>query len=139
MTTVPSTYDRAVTYSKNESRVRSRSTLLALNGAGATAAAIFAAVGLIQPSYVEAGASSTPTSLTGFWAASSAVRTWAVTIPLLGGLALTGRPAPQLLTVAGLVQLGDSALGIRQRNLAMTLAPGAMGLLHLASARVLSR
>jgi len=76
--------------------------LLVANGVGAGAAAGFAGLGLVRPSYVEAGAAS-----------------------------------PELLTVAGLVQLGDSALGIRQRNASMTLAPAAMGLVHLASARVL--
>jgi hypothetical protein len=66
------------------------------------------------------------------------VRTWAVTVPLVAGIARTGRPSPRLLTIAGLVQLGDSVLGIRQRNPRMTLAPAAMGLIHLASTRVLS-
>jgi len=75
--------------------------------------------------------------LSGFWAVSSALRTWAITIPLLSELVLKQRITPELLTVAGLVQLGDSALGIRQRNASMTLAPTAMGLVHLASARVL--
>ena len=113
-----------------------RRALLIINGAGAAAAAVFAAAGLARPAYGQAG--TPPDSLAEFWAASSAVRTWAITVPLLGGL-LTGRPAPHLLTVAGLVQLGDSALGIRQRNPRMTLAPAAMGLVHLASARILSR
>jgi hypothetical protein len=73
-----------------------------------------------------------------FWAASSAVRTWAVTVPLLAALAQQGRPAPQLLVVAGLIQLGDSALGAWQRKPDMTVAPALMGLIHLSSARVLS-
>ena len=123
-------------YSKNWSSTKARRAVLVANGAGAAAAAIFAAVGLARPSYVQAGAASG--SLTEFWAASSAVRTWAITIPLLAGLATTGRAAPQLLTVAGLVQLGDAALGIWQRKPDMTVAPAAMGLLHLTSARLLS-
>jgi len=41
--------------------------------------------------------------------------------------------------MAGLVQHGDSALGTQQRKPDMTLAPAVMGLLHLASARWLSR
>jgi hypothetical protein len=110
--------------------------LLAVNAAGVTAAAVFAAAGVVRPSYVEAGASSD--SLSDFWSASSAVRTWAITVPLVAGLARTGRPSPRLLTVAGLVQLGDSILGIRQRNPGMALAPAVMGLIHLASARILS-
>ncbi len=124
-------------YSKSWSSVRVRRVVLAVNGVGAATAAVFAAAGLTRPSYVQPGASSS--SLTEFWAASSAVRTWAITVPLLAGLATTGRAAPQLLTVAGLVQLGDAALGIWQRKPDMTLAPAAMGLIHLTSARLLSR
>ncbi len=112
--------------------------VLVANGVGAAAAAVFAAAGLIRPGYVEADSSST-SSLSEFWAAASALRTWAITVPLLGELVLKRRPSPQLLVAAGLVQLGDSALGIRQRNPSMTLAPAAMGVVHLASARVLSR
>ncbi len=41
--------------------------------------------------------------------------------------------------MAGLVQHGDSALGVQQRKPDMTLAPAVMGVLHLASARWLSR
>jgi len=67
------------------------------------------------------------------------VRTCAVTAPLLGSVLLRGRAAPELLAVAGLVQLGDSALGVWQRKPDMTLAPAVMGVLHLASARWLSR
>lgn len=111
--------------------------MLVTNGVGAAAAAGFAAVGVVRPSYVEAGSSSG--SLSEFWAASSALRTWAITVPLLSELVLKQRLTPQLLSIAGLVQLGDSALGIRQRNAGMTLAPAAMGLVHLASARALSR
>ncbi len=110
--------------------------LLVANGVGAGAAAGFAALGLGRPSYVEAGSASG--SLSGFWAASSALRTWAITVPLLSELVFKQRITPQLLTVAGLVQLGDSALGIRQRKPSMALAPAAMGVIHLASARVLS-
>jgi hypothetical protein len=73
--------------------------VLVANGVGAAAAAGFAAVGLGRPSYVEAGSSSG--SLSEFWAASSALRTWAITVPLLSELALKQRLTPQLLTVAG--------------------------------------
>lgn len=115
---------------------RGRGGLLAVNAVGLAAAAVFAGVGLARPAYVEPGSSST--SLTGFWVASSAVRTWAVTVPLLGGLLRGGSPAPQLLTVAGLVQLGDAALGVWRHNRRMTVLPAAMGLVHLGTARLLS-
>ncbi|MDQ2811633.1 MAG: hypothetical protein M3Z75_07070 [Actinomycetota bacterium] len=59
--------------------------------------------------------------------------------PLLAALVRQRRLSPELLTVAGLVQLGDSALGIRQHNPRMTLAPALMGIVHLATARRLAR
>jgi hypothetical protein len=119
------------------SSARTGQAVVVVNVAGAVAAAAFATRGLLRPEYVRPGASSSP--LAEFWAASSAVRTWAVAVPLLGGLLVTGRVVPQLLTVAGLVQLGDSALGIWQRKTDMAVAPAVMGLIHLASARHLSR
>ncbi len=103
---------------------------------GVVAAAAFAAVGLRRPGYVVPAERVTP--LAQFWAESSAVRTLALAGPLL--IALT-RPASgarsEMLVVAGLVQLGDAALGLRQRNSAMTMAPAIMGAVHLVSARVL--
>lgn len=110
--------------------------MLAANVVAAAAAAVFAAAGLARPSYVQSGSSSS--SLTEFWAASSTVRTWAITAPLLVGIIRGGRPAPQLLAVAGLVQLGDAALGVWQRNASLAVFPAAMGLVHLGSARLLS-
>lgn len=116
---------------------RACNAVLATNAAGAAAAAGFAATGLARPNYVQPDSSSN--SLTEFWAASSAVRTWAITAPLLAEIIRPGRPAPQLLTVAGLVQLGDAALGIWQHNASMAVFPAAMGLVHVGSARFLSR
>jgi len=113
-----------------------RSGLLAVNAVGSAAAAVFAAVGVRRPGYGQPGSVTTP--LTGFWVASSAVRTWAVAAPLLVETLRGGRPAPQLLVVAGLVQLGDAALGVRQHNPRMTALPAVMGLVHLASARLQS-
>ena len=110
--------------------------LIALNAAGAAAAAVFAAFGAARPGYIESEKG--PGSPAGFWAASSAVRTWAITIPLLAALIRQRRPSPELLAVAGLVQLGDSALGIRQHNPRMTLAPALMAIVHLATARRLA-
>ena len=93
--------------------------------------------GLHRPSYVQPSQDASP--LASLWAASSAVRTAAITASLLGSLLLRGRAAPELLTVAGLVQVGDSALGAWQRKPDMILAPAVMGLVHLASARRLVR
>lgn len=110
--------------------------LIALNAAGAAAAAAFAALGAARPDYIDRDKG--PNAPAGFWAASSAVRTWAITIPLLAALLRHERLSPELLAIAGLVQLGDSALGIRQHNPRMTLAPALMGIVHLATAHRLA-
>jgi hypothetical protein len=44
-----------------------------------------------------------------------------------------------MLVVAGLAQVGDSAIGVRQRNMGMALGAGAFAVLHLASAWWLAR
>lgn len=44
-----------------------------------------------------------------------------------------------MLLVAGLAQVGDSAIGARRRNLGMALGAGAFAVLHLASAWWLAR
>lgn len=119
------------------SRGRARGAVLTANAVGAGVAAVFAGAGLARPGYVQSGSSSS--ALTEFWAASSAVRTWAITAPLLAGIISGGRPASQLLVAAGLVQLGDALLGVRQRNASMAVFPAAMGLVHLGSAHLLSR
>lgn len=110
--------------------------LIAVNVAGTAAATAFAAFGAARPGYIDREEG--PHSPAGFWAASSAVRTWAITIPLLAALVRQGRLSPELLAVAGLVQLGDSALGIRQHNPRMTLGPALMGVIHLVTARRLA-
>ncbi len=110
--------------------------LLAVNAVGASASAVFAVVGLVRPGYVQPGSSVSP--LAKFWSASSAGRTLVITGPLLLGIARGGRPAPQLLVTAGIVQLVDAGLGVWQRNASMAALPAAMGLVHLATARVLT-
>ena len=117
-------------------RDRARSAALVVNGLGVAAAAAFATTGLARPDFPRPAES--VSSLTRFWSAAAAVRTWSLAAPLLIALVRTRRPAPELLTVAGLVQLGDSALGIWQRNPRMAVFPAAMGLVHLTSARCLS-
>ena len=115
---------------------RPRSAVFTVNGLGIAAAAAFATAGLARPNH--GGPAAAVSSPARFWAAASAVRTWSVAAPLLLALVRDRRAAPELLTVAGLVQLGDSALGIWQRNPRMAVLPAAMGLVHLGSARVLS-
>ena len=109
--------------------------VLVVNALGIAAAAAFATTGLIRPNYARPAAS--VTSLTRFWSAASAVRTWSLATPLLIALLRDQRSAPELLTVAGLVQLGDASLGIWQRNPRMAVFPAAMSLVHLGSARLL--
>lgn len=111
-------------------------TLLVVNGVGALVAAGFAGAGVARPSIAEPTSAAEPNTLAGFWSASSAIRTWAITGPFLAAL-LKGRPSPELVTAAGIVQLGDAVLGYRQRNIAMTIAPAVMGVVHLITARVL--
>jgi hypothetical protein len=114
---------------------RARLLIGAVNVVGAVAAAAFAAGGLARPGYVHPGSASTPN--TRFWAASSAVRMWAVAVPLVVDVIADRQAKRHLLVVAGLVQLGDSALGLWQRKAAMTVAPAIMGVVHFASARCL--
>jgi hypothetical protein len=122
--------------SRNPNNRGARRALLAANAVGASASGVFAIVGVVRPGYVRPDSSTGP--LAEFWAASSAVRTWAVTGPLLAQIARGGRPAPQLLVAAGIIQLMDSALGLWQRNPPMAVLPAVMGTIHLASARILT-
>ncbi len=110
--------------------------LLPGNGLGIVIASAFSARGLAQPNFAET--EQLPTPLARFWSASSAVRTWSLAVPLLAGL-VRQRPNSGPLIAAGLVQLGDSALGIWRRNPQMAIAPAIMGAIHLASARLLTR
>ncbi len=115
---------------------RSATALLLLNGVGIIAAGAFATAGVRRPGYIAAGEPVTP--LAQFWSASSGVRTWALAVPLLLALIRPAAPSrPGLLVAAGLVQLGDAALGMQRRDAAMTAAPAVMGAVHLVSARVL--
>lgn len=117
-------------------RDRLRSALLAVNAVGAATSVVFSVVGLGRPQYVQPMSSASP--LTQFRAASSAVRTWAVTAPLLAAIVRGRQPVPQLIVVAGLVQLMDAGLGVWQRNLRMTVLPAVLGVVHLGTARVLT-
>lgn len=111
--------------------------LLVLNGVGALIASGFAGAGLARPSIADSRSASETNEVTRFWAASSAIRTWAVTGPLLASLLTHRRPSPHIVVAAGIVQLGDAALGLRQRNTFMALAPAVMGAIHLFTARAL--
>lgn len=113
-----------------------RYALTAANAAGIVTAVAFAVTGAARPNYIDDQAVSTP--LADFWATSSAVRTCAIATPILLSLTRGRQPSAEMLTLAGLAQLGDSALGVWQRNPRMAIAPALMGLTHLFSARLLS-
>lgn len=59
--------------------------------------------------------------------------------PLLAALLARRDPSPHIVAAAGLVQLGEAVFGVRQRNVFMTVAPATMGVVHLVTARLLSR
>lgn len=124
---------------RRRSRRRTRTILLVVNGVGALIATGFAGAGLARPSIAEPDSDAKSNTLSAFWAASSAIRTWAITGPLLVSLLTRRGPSPQIVTAAGVVQLGDAALGLRQRNTFMTIAPAVMGVIHLITARTLTR
>lgn len=109
--------------------------LLLLNAAGALVAAGYAAAGLWR-SPGPRGRAALGASPQGerFWAAQSAVRTWAVAVPLLVGCARS-RPDPAVLVVAALVQLGDAAVGAWSRKPGMAVTPTLMGVAHVLTAR----
>ncbi len=115
---------------------RTGTALLLLNSAGVLAAAAFSVAGVHRPGYVAPTEPVTP--LAAFWTTSSAVRTWALTGPLLVALSRPDSGSRSaLLVVAGLAQLGDAVLGVRRRDPAMATAPAIMGAVHLLSARAL--
>lgn len=118
-------------------RVRPPRAVLRLNGVGLAAAVGFAAVGALRPGHVSRR--SRVDALSRFWAASSLVRTLGLAAPAVGPL-LRGRAVPpRLLVTVGIVQLGDSVLGVRRGDPAMAVAPAAMGTVHLLTALILSR
>ena len=113
------------------------SALSLLNAAGALVAAGYAVQGVVRTA--PSGPRTPGMEVPHFWAAASAIRTCAITIPLLRGLANRRGPSPNLLRAAALVQFGDAYLGVRTRNVGMTVAPVAMGLVHLTTARLIER
>ncbi|WP_145904755.1 hypothetical protein [Kitasatospora viridis] len=50
-----------------------------------------------------------------------------------------GRVLPAVLLLAGAVQAGDAAIGVRTRNPGMALGAGALAVLHLETARRFAR
>ena len=111
-----------------------RADVTALNVVALCGAVVFAAAGVARPSLVHAGSSS-PRDLGRVWAAASALRTAGIVLTSLWLLRRRHPAATLALTVAGSMQLGDSLLGVWQRNLPMSIASAMMGTLHLVTAR----
>ena len=128
--------DRAPSPPQEQRPHRNHRLLRGVNALGAGVSAGFAVTGLTRPGFVHGTTTDQPEAR--FWAASSAVRGWviagAVLYAVLGGEGAR-RHAPTALNIAGLVQLGDSVLGVWQRKPDMTFAPALLAAIHLLSAR----
>lgn len=109
---------------------RGRASVLALNGAAillSTAAAV-GSTG-VRPTAAEAGFGRS----TRFWTVASGIRTASIAVPVAASLA-AGRPSRGLLVAAGLVQLGDGALGVRSRTWPLVAGSAVQAALHLGTA-----
>ena len=107
--------------------------LRAANAVGALATAAFAVVGAARPGYVAPDEPVTP--LAAFWSRAAAARTLPLSAAVLVELARRrSRTRVPLLVVAGLAQVGDTALGVARRNPGMALGSAGTAALHLATA-----
>ncbi|MFJ9774348.1 hypothetical protein ACIRVF_24430 [Kitasatospora sp. NPDC101157] len=109
--------------------VIANATGAALSMASCVAALINPGVGLPKEEPVTAGVR--------FYAQAYAARALPLGAVLLHQLVRgRGGPAlPAVLLLAGAVQAGDAAIGVRTRNPGMALGAGALALLHLGTAR----
>ncbi|MDH6132937.1 hypothetical protein P3T37_002323 [Kitasatospora sp. MAA4] len=114
-------------------------TLLAANALAALVSAGSSVAGVLRPGL--ALPKGEPVTVgTDLYARAYAAR--AVPLGLAAALlAATGTKAAvwPVLAVAGLAQVGDSAIGARHRNAGMALGAGAFAVLHLVSAWWLAR
>ncbi|PJN29929.1 hypothetical protein [Kitasatospora sp. CB02891] len=113
--------------------------LLVANALVALLSAGSGVVGAIRPGLVLA-ANEPITAGTHLYARAYAAR--AVPLGVLTALVVTVGPcaaAWPVLLVAGLAQVGDTAIGVRRRNVGMTIGAGTTAVLHLATAWWLGR
>ncbi|MFG2692419.1 hypothetical protein [Kitasatospora sp. NPDC048407] len=113
--------------------------LLVANAVAALLSAGSSVAGAIRPGLVLA-ANEPITAGTRLYAGAYTVR--AVPLGLVTALVLAAgsrAAAWPMLVVAGLAQVGDTAIGARQRNVGMTIGAGAAAVLHLTTAWWLSR
>ncbi|MER6068241.1 hypothetical protein ABT187_05165 [Streptomyces sp. NPDC001817] len=111
-----------------------QTVLIAANGLASLASAGFCVAGMFRPGLAlpEGMAVNGGTHLYANAYGARAIPLAAVTLALLG-MGDRSAVAP-VLAVAGLAQIGDSAIGVQQRNKGMTICAGLLGVLHLASA-----
>ncbi|MFI1919450.1 hypothetical protein [Nocardia sp. NPDC020380] len=104
------------------------------NVAVALVSGVSCAVGLVRPR-LALPAGEMPTPGTEFLLGAYAARALPLSLVTLAVL-VTGNPAAiiPVLAVAGLAQLGDAALGARQRNMPMAATCVALAAVHLATA-----
>jgi hypothetical protein len=112
-----------------------QAVLIAANGLASLTSAGFCIAGMIRPGLAlpEGTAVNGGTHLYANAYGARAIPLAAVTLALFA-LDDSSAAAP-VLAVAGLAQIGDSAIGIQQRNRGMAISAGLLGVLHLASAR----
>ncbi|KDN81763.1 hypothetical protein [Kitasatospora cheerisanensis] len=113
--------------------------LLVANAVAALLGAGFGVAGAVRPGLVLA-ADQPVTAGTHLYARAYAAR--ALPLGIATALVLAAGPrdaAWPLVVVAGLAQVGDSAIGIRERNPGMAIGAGAAAALHLATACWLTR
>ncbi|MFI9365206.1 hypothetical protein ACIG5E_29760 [Kitasatospora sp. NPDC053057] len=110
--------------------------LVIANAAAAALSTASCAAGLINPG-LGLPKEEPVTEDVRFYAKAYAARALPLGAVLLHQL-VRGRGGPALLAVlllAGAVQAGDAAIGVRTRNRGMALGAGALALLHLEAAR----
>ncbi|MFI9159570.1 hypothetical protein [Kitasatospora aureofaciens] len=110
--------------------------LVIANAAGAVLSMASCAAGLINPG-IGLPKGEPVTGGVRFYAEAYAARALPLGAVLLHQLVRgRGGPAlPAVLLLAGAVQAGDAAIGVRTRNPGMALGAGALALLHLETAR----
>lgn len=108
--------------------------LIAANGLASLISAGFCIAGMIRPGFVlpKGMAVNGGTHLYANAYGARAIPLAAVTLALFA-MGDRSTVAP-VLAVAGLAQIGDSAIGVQQRNRGMAISAGLLGVLHLASA-----
>ncbi|MFE7191472.1 hypothetical protein [Kitasatospora sp. NPDC057541] len=131
----PSAPDRAAR--RHDALPRS---LVVANTTGTLLSTAFCVAGLVDPGLALPHGSAVTDGVR-LYAQAYAARTLPLGAALVHQLLVsrTKRGLLPLLTVAGVVQIGDVAIGLTTRNPGMAVGAGALAVLHLASAARLAR